>query len=141
MAQVAKKELKLECDYVYEARCQSKFVELIEEDADFKGIMHVPEIIPELCSHSVLTSEWVPGVHIDKVQNLPSAFAIPSSSCHTPCQSKGIESCQSECMMKPLTALYAHAFLNLAFLGQIFFCSVKLSPNSSLDNHVNAIGF
>lgn len=69
-AQVAKKELKLECDYVYEARCQTKFVELIEEDADFQAIMHVPKVIPELCSHSVLTSEWVPGVHIDKVSFL-----------------------------------------------------------------------
>ena len=72
--QVAKKELKLECDYVYEARCQSKFVELIEEDADFQAIMHVPKVIPELCSHSVLTSEWVPGVHIDKVQALGASL-------------------------------------------------------------------
>ena len=72
MVQVAKKELKLECDYVYEARCQSKFVELIDEDPDFKDIMHVPRVIPELCSHSVLTSEWVPGVHIDKARPLHS---------------------------------------------------------------------
>ncbi len=68
--QVAKKELKLECDSVYEARCQSKFVELIDHDADFQDIMHVPKVVPELCSHSVLASEWVPGVHIDKVQAL-----------------------------------------------------------------------
>ena len=67
--QVAKKELKLECNYVYEARCQTKFVELIEEDPDFHEVMHVPKVIPELCSDSVLTSEWVPGVHIDKVGN------------------------------------------------------------------------
>jgi len=64
---VAKKELKLECDYEYEARCQLRFVQLIEEDEDFKDVMHVPMPIPELCSSSVLCSEWVPGVHIDKV--------------------------------------------------------------------------
>ena len=28
---------------------------------------HVPDVIPELSTEQVLTSEWVPGVHIDKV--------------------------------------------------------------------------
>ena len=69
--QVAKKELKLECDYEYEARCQLRFVQLIEDDPDFRDVVHVPMPIPELCSSSVLCSEWVPGVHIDKVALLP----------------------------------------------------------------------
>lgn len=28
---------------------------------------HVPDVVPELSTRQVLTSEWVPGVHIDKV--------------------------------------------------------------------------
>lgn len=31
---------------------------------------HVPDVIPELSTEQVLTSEWVPGVHIDKVRAL-----------------------------------------------------------------------
>ena len=69
--QVAKRELKLECDYRYEARCQMRFVQLIADDEDFRAVMHVPAVIPELCSASVLCSEWVPGVHIDKVRCQP----------------------------------------------------------------------
>ncbi len=29
---------------------------------------YVPDVIPELSTEQVLTSEWVPGVHIDKVR-------------------------------------------------------------------------
>lgn len=67
IVQVAKKELKLECDYGWEARCQARFVQLIDDDPDFKDVMHVPKAVPELCSSSVLCSERVAGVHIDKV--------------------------------------------------------------------------
>ena len=28
---------------------------------------HVPDVVPELSTEQVLASEWVPGVHIDKV--------------------------------------------------------------------------
>lgn len=65
--QVAKRELKLECDYAYEARCQTRFQQLIADDPDFKHVMSVPAVVPELSSSSVLCTEWVPGVHIDKV--------------------------------------------------------------------------
>ena len=75
--QVAKRELKLECDYRYEARCQMRFVQLIADDEDFRDVMHVPAVIPELCSASVLCSEWVPGVHIDKVSCQPMLPQTP----------------------------------------------------------------
>lgn len=64
---MAKRELKLECDYAYEARCQERFRQLISDDPEFSRNVHVPAVIPELSSPSVLCSEWVPGVHIDKV--------------------------------------------------------------------------
>ena len=32
-----------------------------------RQFFHVPDVIPELSTRQVLTSEWVPGVHIDKV--------------------------------------------------------------------------
>ena len=59
----------MECNYEYEARCQIRFEQLIQEDPDFKDVMHVPSVVPELCSESVLCSEWVPGVHIDKASS------------------------------------------------------------------------
>ena len=66
MLQVAKRELALECDYSYEARCQKKFRELVMADTDFALHVRVPSVVPELCTPRLLTTEWVPGVHIDK---------------------------------------------------------------------------
>ena len=68
--QVAKRELKLECDYEYEARCQKRFKQLLSTDAELSEHMSVPDVIDELSGKTVLTSEWVPGVHIDKVSSL-----------------------------------------------------------------------
>lgn len=65
--QVVKRELALECDYFYEAECQRRFKALIEQDADFPEYFKVPAVIEELSGKTVLTTEWVPGVHIDKV--------------------------------------------------------------------------
>lgn len=65
-AQVAKRELALECDYSYEARCQAKFRELVMADTDFALHVRVPDVVTELCTPRLLTTEWVPGVHIDK---------------------------------------------------------------------------
>lgn len=45
-----------------------RFKQLIEDDKDFRDVMNVPAVIPELSSNSVLCTEWVPGVHIDKVR-------------------------------------------------------------------------
>lgn len=67
-AQVAKKELAMECDYSYESRCQTRFKALVEADPEFNSIFRVPAVIPELSSLRVLTTELVPGVHIDNVR-------------------------------------------------------------------------
>ena len=67
--QVAKRELALECDYSYEARCQKKFRELVMADTDFALHVRVPDVVSELCTPRLLTTEWVPGVHIDKARS------------------------------------------------------------------------
>lgn len=70
---VAKRELAMECDYTYEARCQTRFKQLIADDPDLREVFHVPEVIPWVSSSRVLTSEWVHGVSIDKVKDMPQA--------------------------------------------------------------------
>ncbi|DBA83849.1 hypothetical protein WJX77_010712 [Trebouxia sp. C0004] len=69
-AEVAKRELSMECDYEYEARCQKRFKKLISSDPDLAENFNVPDIIDELSGKTVITSEWVPGVHIDKVKTM-----------------------------------------------------------------------
>eukprot|EP01025_Chloroclados_australasicus_P013848 TRINITY_DN16479_c0_g1_i2.p1 TRINITY_DN16479_c0_g1~~TRINITY_DN16479_c0_g1_i2.p1 ORF type:complete len:610 (-),score=75.57 TRINITY_DN16479_c0_g1_i2:42-1745(-) len=68
---VAKRELGVECDYENEMKCQQRFKELIYNDEVCKKYFHVPEVIPELCTKRVLTTEFVPGVAIDKVRDEP----------------------------------------------------------------------
>ncbi|TVU21142.1 hypothetical protein EJB05_30763, partial [Eragrostis curvula] len=63
---VAKEELARECDYVLEASNQKRYKELL---SDIDGF-YVPKVIDELSSKKVLTSEFVPGVPIDKVTHL-----------------------------------------------------------------------
>lgn len=58
----------MECDYEYEARCQSRFKALVEADPNFDAIFAVPAVVPELSTRSVLTTELVAGVHIDNVR-------------------------------------------------------------------------
>ncbi|EFN54887.1 hypothetical protein CHLNCDRAFT_24033, partial [Chlorella variabilis] len=70
---VAKRELKLECDYRYELQSQQRFKQLIAGDPYTAQHFHVPDVVPELSSERVLASEWVPGVHIDKVAAMPQA--------------------------------------------------------------------
>ena len=70
-AQVAKRELALECDYAYEARCQAQFRALVRGDPDLRDVVSVPDVVGELCTAHLLTTEWVPGAHIDKVGRLP----------------------------------------------------------------------
>ena len=79
-ARVAKRELRLECDYAYEARAQARFKRLVEADARAGALgggggggFHVPAVIDSLCAPQVLTSEWVGGVAIDKVRELDQA--------------------------------------------------------------------
>lgn len=69
-AEVAKRELSMECDYEYEACCQKRFKKLISSDPDLAENFNVPDIIDELSGKTVITSEWVPGVHIDKVKSM-----------------------------------------------------------------------
>ncbi|XP_066308849.1 protein ABC transporter 1, mitochondrial-like isoform X1 [Miscanthus floridulus] len=63
---VAKQELARECDYVLEASNQKRYKELL---CDGDGY-YVPKVIYQLSSKKVLTSEFVPGVPIDKVAQL-----------------------------------------------------------------------
>lgn len=58
---VARRELKQECDYEREARAMRKFRELI---ADWEDV-YVPEVIDELSSSRVLTTELVYGKPVD----------------------------------------------------------------------------
>lgn len=69
---VAKKELALECDYLYEAQAQTRFASLVDGDDECKSSyrFHVPAVIPELTASKVLTTERVPGVAIDRVASM-----------------------------------------------------------------------
>jgi predicted unusual protein kinase regulating ubiquinone biosynthesis (AarF/ABC1/UbiB family) len=71
--QVAKRELALECNYTYEAAAQQRFKQLVADDAEMSRVFYVPEVIPELSSQQVLTTEWVNGVTIDKVGGASSS--------------------------------------------------------------------
>ena len=79
--QVAKRELALECDYEYEARCQKRFKQLVEGDPAFPEYMRVPAVVDELSGKTVLCSEYVSGVHIDKV----STVGLPANCSIQPC--------------------------------------------------------
>ncbi|XP_028997417.1 atypical kinase COQ8A, mitochondrial [Betta splendens] len=63
---VMRKELALECDYIREAQCAKKFRELLKDHHFF----YVPEVIEELSSRHVLTTELVPGFPLDKAESL-----------------------------------------------------------------------
>ncbi|XP_073348717.1 atypical kinase COQ8A, mitochondrial isoform X1 [Pagrus major] len=63
---VMRKELALECDYIREAQCAKKFKELLKDHPFF----YVPEVIEELSSRHVLTTELVPGFPLDQADDL-----------------------------------------------------------------------
>ncbi|XP_065112246.1 atypical kinase COQ8A, mitochondrial [Paramisgurnus dabryanus] len=63
---VMRRELTLECDYIREAKCARKFKELLKDHPFF----YVPEVIDELSSQHVLTTELVPGFPLDQAENL-----------------------------------------------------------------------
>eukprot|EP00198_Chlamydomonas_reinhardtii_P013183 XP_001702520.1 ubiquinone biosynthesis protein [Chlamydomonas reinhardtii] len=67
---VAKRELALECDYTYELACQQRFRRLFAADPALAPHFHVPDVVPQLSSARVLTTEWVQGVPIDRVCEL-----------------------------------------------------------------------
>ncbi|KAI3437965.1 hypothetical protein D9Q98_000409 [Chlorella vulgaris] len=70
---VAKRELKLECDYRYELQSQQRFKQLISSDPYTSEHFYVPDVVPQLSTEQVLSSEWVPGVHIDRVAGMSQA--------------------------------------------------------------------
>ncbi|KAM5301244.1 atypical kinase COQ8A, mitochondrial isoform 1-T3 [Glossophaga mutica] len=63
---VLRRELALECDYEREAACARKFRELLKDHPFF----YVPEIVDELCSPHVLTTELVSGFPLDQAEDL-----------------------------------------------------------------------
>ncbi|XP_058469143.1 atypical kinase COQ8A, mitochondrial isoform X1 [Solea solea] len=73
---VMRKELALECDYIREAKCAKKFRELLKDHPFF----YVPEVIDELSSSHVLTTELVPGFPLDKAENLSQE--LKNEICH-----------------------------------------------------------
>uniref|UniRef100_A0A2K6PUB0 Atypical kinase COQ8A, mitochondrial n=1 Tax=Rhinopithecus roxellana TaxID=61622 RepID=A0A2K6PUB0_RHIRO len=63
---VLRRELALECDYQREAACARKFRDLLKGHPFF----YVPEIVDELCSPHVLTTELVSGFPLDQAEGL-----------------------------------------------------------------------
>lgn len=55
----------------YEAEAQQRFKALLEASPGMQQEFTVPGVVPDLCSQRVLTTEWVSGVAIDKVKDLP----------------------------------------------------------------------
>ncbi|KAG5857239.1 atypical kinase COQ8A, mitochondrial-like [Anguilla rostrata] len=66
LIEVMSRELALECDYVREAKCAKKFKELMKDHPFF----YVPDVIDELSSQHVFTTELVPGFPLDKADSL-----------------------------------------------------------------------
>ncbi|KAM4860509.1 atypical kinase COQ8A, mitochondrial isoform 2-T4 [Thomomys bottae] len=63
---VMRRELTLECDYQREAACARRFRELLKDHPFF----YVPEVVDELCSPRVLTTELVAGFPLDQAEGL-----------------------------------------------------------------------
>ena len=77
-AAVAKKELALECDYLREAACAERFSELLKGDTTgLAEAVRSPRVVRNVknggvvTTGRVLTTELVPGVHIDRVAAMP----------------------------------------------------------------------
>ncbi|KAM6964889.1 atypical kinase COQ8A, mitochondrial [Aplochiton taeniatus] len=66
LIEVMSRELALECDYIREAQCAKKFKELLKDHPFF----YVPEVVDELSSGHVLTTELVPGFPLDQAEEL-----------------------------------------------------------------------
>ncbi|KAH8266539.1 hypothetical protein KR026_002802 [Drosophila bipectinata] len=66
VVRVAKRELQWEVDYAREAEYTEKFRQMIAPYPEY----YVPRVIQELTTSSVLTTEYVPGVPLDKCFDL-----------------------------------------------------------------------
>jgi len=70
---VAGRELEAECDYIAEAEHTTRFKKLAEEFNEFHGTapaVQVPNIIPELSSQRVVTTELAAGHPVDYAREL-----------------------------------------------------------------------
>ncbi|CAH8474757.1 unnamed protein product [Schistosoma turkestanicum] len=65
--EVARKELRAECDYLLEAVYGKRFTQLLEDDPVFQ----VPQVIDELTTSRVLTTEYMDGLVLDDCISLP----------------------------------------------------------------------
>lgn len=68
---VAKKELLEECDYTREADNTRRFKRMLAPYPEFA----VPAVVPQLSTEHVLTTEWMPGVPLDRAAKDPSVGA------------------------------------------------------------------
>lgn len=71
---VARKELLIECDYIQELAHMQTFHKLISGNPELSAYFRVPKPIPELSTPSVLISEFVPGVPLGTIIDLPLAY-------------------------------------------------------------------
>lgn len=68
---VGREELQVECDYLRELENQKRFKQLVDNDPILQRERFlVPDVISDLTSRQVITSEYAPGGTIDKVSNL-----------------------------------------------------------------------
>jgi hypothetical protein len=67
---VGRKEVLQECDYEREMNNQRKFQRLVDTDPFLSQVFQVPDVIEELTTKRILTTEYVPGGSIEKVANL-----------------------------------------------------------------------
>ena len=65
--EVAKRELKWEVDYVREAACTERFRKLLEKHSN---AFHVPTVIRPLSTARVLTTEFLSGISLDRLDYL-----------------------------------------------------------------------
>jgi aarF domain-containing kinase len=63
----ARKEMEGECNYEQEAELQTRYRELILASPDLASDFYVPAVIPSLSTRSILVSEFVDGVPIDRI--------------------------------------------------------------------------
>lgn len=64
---VAKRELVWEVDYLREAEYTERFKEMVSRFPEY----YVPKVMRDLTTERVLTTEFVPGVPLDKCFELP----------------------------------------------------------------------
>ncbi|XP_034232746.1 atypical kinase COQ8B, mitochondrial [Thrips palmi] len=66
LVEVAKRELSWEVDYERERECTKKFRELLAPYPQF----YIPEVIDDLCTKQVFTTELIEGIPVDQCVNL-----------------------------------------------------------------------